>query len=455
MPFDASPNAKPLFKERALWTLVLGLFFYLVYGSTNHISFLRAPHPSLFWDWEHAIPFIPEFVVPYMSSIVVFVVAFLLAPTRISIQKLGVRCGLAVTISAIFFLAMPLQFSFARPDVSGWTSVWFDWLSLDQPYNQFPSLHISLGFIAWHVIFLRAINFGFISTTIWFLLIAASTLLVYQHHFIDVIGGFGVVAAVYWLVPQNKPTRMPLNFVTPRHLHMAFRYLAAAVLFTIAAFNAGVWSILLGWIAVSVLLVAGSYVLGFNGFLRKTGTGYTILSWVLFWPYLGGSRLNWKYWRSRVPLCANVAPGLWIGARPGNEDWSELQPHNIQTVIDLAPELSGTTPKAKEHRYLPLLDIAIPAPKALDDIARSIESARSGGNVYIHCALGMSRSVLAACAWLMRNGKTKEQALQIVDKARPERVTRPYMSIALDLYEEYLRNHLVVRSDLHDTGRPS
>ena len=38
MLFDAGPEARPLFKERALWTVVMGLFFFLVYGSANQIA---------------------------------------------------------------------------------------------------------------------------------------------------------------------------------------------------------------------------------------------------------------------------------------------------------------------------------------------------------------------------------------------------------------------------------
>ncbi|MBX9634024.1 MAG: hypothetical protein K2X44_03500, partial [Magnetospirillum sp.] len=60
------------------------------------------------------------------------------------------------------------------------------------------------------------------------------------------------------------------------------------------------------------------------------------------------------------------------------------------------------------------------------------------GDVYLHCALGMSRSVLAACAWLIRHGSDRHQALAILDRARPERVRRPYIEISLDLYERYL-----------------
>ena len=57
----------------------------------------------------------------------------------------------------------------------------------------------------------------------------------------------------------------------------------------------------------------------------------------------------------------------------------------------------------------------------------------------VHCALGMSRSVLAVSAWLIRNGHTTQEALAHVGRVRPERVTRPYIAISLELYEDYRR----------------
>ena len=439
MLFDAGPEARPLFKERALWTVVMGLFFFLVYGSANQIAALTAPHPSYVWSWERQIPFVPELIVSYMSSDLMFVLGFLLAPTRSVIQRLAVRCGLAIVISSIFFVIMPLLFSFSRPQVEGWPTVMFEILSLDQPYNQFPSLHISRGFISWYVLRSRLGLVGRVCAVSGLLAIFVSTLLVYQHHAIDLVGGALMVFVLYWLIPERAPSKLKLNFVTPRHLHMALRYLVIATVATIVAFNTGPMAILFGWLAVALLCVSASYALGLNGFLRKDRTRYPIESWLLFWPYLAGSWLNWLYWRSRNPLMSEVEPGIWIGARPRPSDWDRIAALDIRSVIDLAPELSATTPSTIEHHHSPLLDIAIPDPAALDTIARLIEDRRRHGAVYVYCALGMSRSALALCAWMIRRGKSKEEALELIDRARPERVRRPYIAIALDLFENHLR----------------
>lgn len=440
--FDAAPGARPLFKERVLWIAVMGLFFFLAYGGANEIAALGAPHPVLYMGWERAIPFVPAFILPYMSSDLLFVAAFLAAADRDALQRLGLRCGLAVALSAAVFVAMPLQVGFERPMVEGWTAPLFAMLGLDRPYNQFPSLHISLGFLAWHTLGRRLGAAWRWPLAAWFLAIAASTLLVRQHHFIDLPGGAAVAALVMWLVPEpgreGGPWRMPVNFVTPRHLDMALRYLIPAFLAALAALWLPAAALPLGWLALSLTGTAGAYALGLNGFLGKRRGGHHSLAWLAFWPYLIGSWLNWRLWRGRVAPMVEVAPRLWLGIRPGRADWARLGAAGVAGVVDLVPELASTPPERMTHDHLPMLDIAIPAPAALDAIARRIEDRRCAGAVYVHCALGMARGVLAVCAWMMRQGMSVDQALAAIDRVRPERIRRPYMRIALELYADYL-----------------
>jgi hypothetical protein len=347
---------------------------------------------------------------------------------------------LAIILSALFFLPMPLQFDFVRPAVSGWPAALFDLLSLDKPYNQFPSLHITLGFLAWLEIRSRAKGIAGLLVTLWFLSIAASTLLVYQHHMIDLVGAVPMTILLFKLIPSSGRGSIPLNFVTPRHLHMALRYLVIATLAVIGAFNGGtVTALVMGWVAVSLMGVSISYAAGLNGFMHKRDGRYSPVTWLLFWPFILGSRLNWYFWQSRVPLMAEVRPGIWIGAAPATHHWQRLKAAGITSVIDLAPELSSAVPDDMDYHHLPLLDITIPAPQLLHEIAQKIQQQQASGGIYIHCALGMSRSVLGISAWMIMQGATREQALARVDQVRPERVDRPYISISLELYEQHLK----------------
>ncbi|MCZ4281286.1 dual specificity protein phosphatase family protein [Kiloniella laminariae] len=436
--FDARPAAVPLVKEKLLWTVNLGLFFFLLYGSVNYISLLRAPHPAVFAEWEKSIPFIPEFILPYMSSDLVFVVAFFLCQSRREIQVLGLRYGTAIVLSALFFLLLPLQFSFVRPSVTGWPAILFDLLSLDQPFNQFPSLHISLGFLAWQQISRQLKGIAFAAITLWFVLIGASTVLVFQHHMIDILGGVAVIPVLLWLVPDRGENRFfPLRFVTPRHLHMAFRYLVLSVGLTLLAFQLGWWGLVPGSAALSFIYVSVCYLLGFNGFLFKNSEGYPLLMYLLLWPYLIACWLNWWFWQGRVAPLSEIQPGLWLGGRPDNVIWQKLEGLGVTSVVDLVPELSSGAPGSFRFVHIPLLDIAIPAPEQLDRIVAQIADGLKGGSIYVHCALGMSRSVLAISAYLIQQGYSVEEALSLMDEKRPNRVRRPYIRIALELYRDY------------------
>ena len=231
--------------------------------------------------------------------------------------------------------------------------------------------------------------------------------------------------------------------VSPRNLQIGSRYLLLGVLAATAAVL--VWrvnipaAVLIAWIGMCLFLVSANYALGTNDFLHKRRRGYSPAVWILYGPYLLGCLVNWHYWRARLQPMSEIVPGLWIGARPGRADWAKVQRRNIGAVIDLVPELSATPPAGIAHSHLPFLDLVVPDPARLDQAAKLIEETLGSRNVLVHCALGMSRSVLAVCAWLIRNGHSAEGALNLVGRVRAERVSRPYMRISLDLYEAFLR----------------
>jgi len=87
---------------------------------------------------------------------------------------------------------------------------------------------------------------------------------------------------------------------------------------------------------------------------------------------------------------------------------------------------------------LPFLDQTIPNPKLLHKAVLLIEEHKEEG-VYVHCALGLSRSVLVISAWLLYTGHSRDEVEQIMNTIRPNYVKSQYMSIALDIYENYIK----------------
>jgi predicted protein tyrosine phosphatase len=168
----------------------------------------------------------------------------------------------------------------------------------------------------------------------------------------------------------------------------------------------------------------------------RTGEGrVTLPRWALFFPYFAGNYLSWRYYRGKLPLVSHVREHVYIGRYPGNDEYDGLRDLGIERTIDLAAEQpfhKGTLPR----RHVPLLDQTIQSPETLHKVVEAIAS--DGRPVDVHCALGLSRSVLAVSAWLMYRGCSYEEAEAVMRRVRPGYVRAPYMRITLELYEAYL-----------------
>ena len=202
----------PLWIEAVLWLVLLGGGFFLVYGGCNAFTATRAHVPSFFFEWERRIPFVPAMIVPYMSIDLFFAGSFFLCRNRSELRTLAARIAFAIAISALAFVLFPLRYGWPRPAVDGLLGLIFAPLDgFDQPFNLCPSLHISLRTILWRVYgpAVRGVPWLRWSLEAWFMLIAASTLLVYQHHVIDLFGGYAVALLALWLFRGEKKIAAP------------------------------------------------------------------------------------------------------------------------------------------------------------------------------------------------------------------------------------------------------
>jgi dolichol kinase len=246
----------------ALWRLALaGAAFVIVYSGCNHFTAARGDVPTLMFEWERHIPFVRELVVPYWSLDLFFCGAFFMCRSRHELNLLTKRL-IAVTIaSGVCYLLFPLKLALPRPEPVGWTAPLFHVLYFnDLPYNLAPSLHISLRSLVW--VFYGAHLTGWLRTSVkvWFILIGLSTLLVWQHHLVDVAGGFVMGWAIAALIPDPRQlgTRNPSR-------HYALRYGAGATVCVALSFV----SIFFVWPAVACGIMALAYVTGLSRLLGK------------------------------------------------------------------------------------------------------------------------------------------------------------------------------------------
>ena len=437
MQFNAEAKAKPIFKERLLWLLFLAPLFFLLYGSTNQIASFQEHVNSIYFAWELKIPFIPWMILFYMLLDILFGFSFLIPESRSKLQRHSMRIIFVICISILIFLLFPLQCNFQKPEVTGILAPIYSLLKNDLPYNQFPSLHVSLGLVIGYQYVTKLPAFARILFAGIFFLVIVSILFIYQHHLIDLPGGILVGLLAFYLFPEHGSTRLALNFISPKHLAMAIKYLLLSIIFTILAFNISMLWIPLAWIAASMTTISLCYVTGFNNISNKKHGQTNYLYRILFWPYFFGNYFTWLYWRKKLKPINKIDEHIYIGMSTDQDIHSTLKEHNIHTIIDLAPELNSYIPRNINYHSIPLLDLAIPDPEILIKITNLLDATHRQGKVLIICKLGVSRSVIAAAAWLVKKGLDMQQVWRLLNKAQPLCTNKSYMKISLQLYKQY------------------
>ena len=201
-------------KSKALAVSVaLSILFLVVYGGCNWITAHRSNVGTFYFEWERSFPFISFFILPYMSIDLFYVVAPFLCRTERELSNLAKRIAAAIVVAGTCFLLFPLRFAFPRPHVEGWLGVIFDWFrGMDAPFNLLPSLHAALMLILVDVYLRNTRGLIRIAIAIWFVLIALSPILTYQHHLIDIILGFALAAVCFWIFRDR-------DFSSPRPDH--------------------------------------------------------------------------------------------------------------------------------------------------------------------------------------------------------------------------------------------
>lgn len=180
------------FRRYLLLGLGLYLLFFLVYGGLNLVTSLRAQRLHLYLDWELGIPFWPEMMLGYASLLVLFLLPpFALSPTALT--GLARRFVYATLIAAVAFLLFPAELGFERPEATGsYGTIYRLLYTLDLPHNLVPSLHVTYSTLTLAALgsvsgpWLRGL------LALWLGIICLSTLLVHQHHLLDVTGGLAL-----------------------------------------------------------------------------------------------------------------------------------------------------------------------------------------------------------------------------------------------------------------------
>lgn len=281
------------------------LLFLVLYTLTNKYSSAAFEHAStrihnLAVIGDNYISFIPAMIVPYSWSMILFIASFFMVRTSHQLSLLTSRLILATLLASIVFYLYPAHFSFDRPLTTDWTAFGYAFLEVtDKPYNQFPSLHVSyavlLGTSLWHIKEdthqWQRMSYQLVLIVVCILIIF-STVLTYQHHLLDIAGGF-VLAGLVLLIDQKLYSMLVLK-------HLAIG-ISGALLFSIAGFFVYItfehvlfeyigWAVALYWLA-SFVQLAWLYqtpsIVRNKRWFRKNRVGkLTVATWLRFAPIL-------------------------------------------------------------------------------------------------------------------------------------------------------------------------
>jgi protein-tyrosine phosphatase len=417
----------------------LSVLFLVVYTSCNWITGQRGQVGSFYFQWERAIPFVPFMILPYMSIDLFFIAAPFLCRTDEELRIFSRRVVAALLIAGLCFLLFPLRFAFPRPHTSGWLGAIFDWFrGMDSPFNLLPSLHAALLLLQVDLYASNLRGVLLFAVILWFFLIGLSPLLTYQHHVIDIFGGFVLAGYCFYLF-REPSLLMPV--VVNRHIGSYYAVGAAVVLLVGAIFWP--WGVLLLWPAIALGIVALAYFGAGPVVFHKTRGKLPWSTRFVLAPCLLGQYLSLLYYRSRCRSWDEVTPLIWIGGKLGSRSANNALCSGVASVLDLSAEFSEAKPFRKiNYRNVPVLDLTAPTQVQLAEMGEFIGKHSRTAVVYVHCKIGYSRSAAAVAAYLIMSGKanTAEEAFAIIRRVRPSVVIRPEVISALSEFDRRLHS---------------
>jgi hypothetical protein len=185
-----------------------------------------------------------------------------------------------------------------------------------------------------------------------------------------------------------------------------------------AAWWAGAFGLIAGWLGVDFLLLGGAHLRGGHGVFGKRANGTLPLwSWMVFLPLFLLTLLVWHLARlfSGEPAFHRVSPHLVVGRRL----FTREKPGGFANYVDLTAEFAEPREvrEAPEYVAFPLLDASAPSVAAL----RGAVAGLRPGPTFIHCAQGHGRTGLFALAVLLESKtvQTVDEGLAKLTEVRP------------------------------------
>lgn len=429
-----------------LWVICLAVLFFTSYGSVNHIAAYMdklGMVETVSFNWESSIPFIPIFIYPYMSIDFLYGLAFFIIPKnkyeptlyKKIINGLGLQLLVNQIFSLICFLAFPLKCEFQKPDIpEQYKSVFDALLSFDLPYNQAPSLHISILVILWCFYNKHILNkFIRYSLNVWFVMIGLSIVFCYQHQIIDFILGFIVGLGVVYAFEVDPQYNKNIEFnplVRKTNFYKNFRnslIIGFIVLFLLSILGNlkyitfkidAIYGLILMVFYFSCLMLFKMQFFDYHSVIRVNDK-FKLSFKYLHFVYMFFRDLYIKSYKTyEKPV--NLMENLWIGNLHAINNHKEEE---NDIYINLTFECENN--KEKVIHY-PLIDLTTPSLEQVRVITNEInKNIIEGKRVHIHCAMGLFRTIFISLFYLKKyQGYSNEDLKEIIKRTGNRRLIK-------------------------------
>ena len=125
----------------------------------------------------------------------------------------------------------------------------------------------------------------------------------HQHHIVDVVGGFILAAACFYLI-NDVPLRLPMV----RNLRIGWQYAGLGVCMAILCVLTWPWGAILIWPIVAVAIVTLGYFHSGPGIFRKTYGRLPFSAKLVLAPVLAGQYVSWLYYKRQCRPWDEITP---------------------------------------------------------------------------------------------------------------------------------------------------
>ena len=166
------------------------LFFLLVYGAASWVTGFYTGGLRVDLPFERHIPFVPAWSFVYVSMDALLLLSLLVFRTWREMVPFVLALCAQTVLGALCFLVLPVEVAWSAREVTGGHAGIFalaDTMNLER--NYLPSLHVAFACTAALAYGARGGTLARGLLALWATAIAASTLLIHEHHLVDVLAG--------------------------------------------------------------------------------------------------------------------------------------------------------------------------------------------------------------------------------------------------------------------------